>query len=77
MTKIEEITATQAIKLASLAVHAEEYLATFRVDPPAALFDEQALVGGLTDPDVRAVLDDPANRVFLPEKRSAALEGEA
>lgn len=63
-----------ALKLASLAVHAEEHLDTFRVNPPAAQFDEASLRSLLEDPEVRAVLDDPANKVFLPVRRSGPLE---
>ena len=71
-----KLTPSQAIKLASLAVHAEEFLATYTVNPPASLFDKSAIEGILSDPDVRSVLDDPANRVFLPEKRHGPLEHE-
>lgn len=67
--KITELTPAHAIKLASLAVHAEEFLATFRLNPPAALFDEQAIQALLHDPQVREVLQDPANAVYLPVKR--------
>jgi hypothetical protein len=67
--KLTEIEPVQAIKLASLAVHAEEFLATFRLNPPAAMYDEQSIKGLLADPQVREILDDPDNKVFLPVKR--------
>jgi hypothetical protein len=33
------------------------------------MYDEQAINGLLADPQVREVLDDPDNKVFLPVKR--------
>lgn len=76
MTALTNLTPAHAIKLASLAQHAEEFLETFRVNPPAAQFDEAAIKSLLSDPQVREVLDDPANRVFLPAKRHGAIEVE-
>lgn len=60
--KIDALT----IKLASIAVHADELLS-----PEGHDFDRGAIVGLLADPEVRAFLDDPANRVYLPLKRNA------
>jgi hypothetical protein len=59
------------IKLASIAVHAEELLETATVDGPAATFDVAAIKGLLADREVRAFLDAPKNAVLLPRKRSA------
>lgn len=56
----------QAIKFAAIAVHAEELLS-----PAGHDFDRHALQGLLNDADVRAVLDDPANTVYLPLKEDA------
>lgn len=59
------------VKLAALAVHAEEYLDEVdRAQGDARFFDAASIRGLLSDPDVRAVLDDPANAVLLPVKRS-------
>lgn len=62
------------IKLAALAVHAEEYLDNYASplveSRRAAVFDIDSIRGLLSDPDVRAVLDDPTNAVLLPVKRS-------
>lgn len=69
MTQLTELTPAHAIKLAALAIHAEEFLATFRLNPPAAQFDEAAIKGLLSDPQIREVLDDPVNAVYLPVKR--------
>lgn len=74
MASIMSLQPAHAIKLASLAVHAEEYLATRHVNPPAAEFDAGAIAGLLRDPDVRAVLDDPQNAVLLPAKRHGPME---
>lgn len=72
MTKLTEpLSISLAIKLAALAVHAGEHLDNFRTNPPAALFDEQAIRGGLTDPEVVGLLTDPANRTLLPLRRDA------
>lgn len=73
--KLTQVTPAHAIKLASLAVHAEEFLATFRVNPPAAQYDEASIKGLLADPQVREVLDDPENEVFLPVKRRGPFDG--
>lgn len=72
--KLTQLEPVHAIKLASLAVHAEEFLATFRLNPPAAQSDEAAIKGLLADPQVREVLDDPDNKVFLPVKRQGPME---
>lgn len=53
------------IKLASIAVHVEEFLDTKEGQP----FDRAALQGLLQDPEVRGFLDHPKNKVFLPLKR--------
>lgn len=74
MASLTELPFAAALKLASLAVHAEEHLDTFRVNPPAAQFDEAAMRSLLEDPDVRGVLDDPANRALLPLRRSGPIE---
>jgi hypothetical protein len=70
---ITELTPAHVIKLASLAVHAEEYLDNVRSierqKREDAEFDYQAIRGLLADPQVREVLDDPNNAVFLPVKR--------
>ena len=52
------------LKLASIAVHIEEMLS---FDGREA--DKSAVLGLLTDPTVRAYLDDPRNAVYLPVKR--------
>lgn len=57
---------TLVLKLACIAVHAEEFLSS---DGREA--DRQAIMGLLRDPEVRAFLDDPANMVLLPLKRRA------
>jgi hypothetical protein len=68
--KLTNLTPAHAIKLASLAVHAEEMLETMkRGDHAATQFDEQSIRGLLSDPQVREVLDDRDNAVFLPVKR--------
>lgn len=72
--KITELTPAHTIKLASLAVHVEEFFEnqTSMVKAEreaAAQFDLPAIRGLLADPQVREVLDDPANKVFLPVKR--------
>lgn len=54
------------IKLASIAVHAEEMLS-----PTGHEFDRHAIDGLLLDAEVRALLDDPKMAVFLPVKRAA------
>ena len=53
------------LKLASIAVHAEELLS-----PDGHEFDKQAIKGRLADPEVRRFLDAPKNKVYLPRKRS-------
>ena len=71
--EVTKLTAAHAIKLASLAQHAEELLAMEASKLPreqqAAEFDRHAIRGLLVDPQVREILDDPANAVFLPVKR--------
>jgi hypothetical protein len=65
------------VKLASLAVHAEELLeeeARGHAGARAAEFDRESIRGLLRDPEVREWLDDPAHAVLLPVKRSAAGE---
>lgn len=52
------------IRLASLAVHAEELLSENGCEA-----DKAAIVGLLNDPVVREFLDDPKNKVLLPLKR--------
>ena len=61
---------TLLIKLGSLMVHAEEHLETFRVDPPAAIFDEESIKSLLTDPEVIEWRDAMKAMAFLPVKRS-------
>lgn len=58
---------TLVIKLASIAVHAEEL---FSADGREA--DKAAIEGLLQDHEVREFLDANENRVFLPLKRRAA-----
>lgn len=73
--KLTELTPAHAIKLASLAVHAEEYFdnaqSIEKAKREASRFDHDSIRGLLSDPQVREVLDDPANEVFLPVKRDA------
>jgi hypothetical protein len=64
-----DVTHSHVIKLASLAVHAEEFFETVQKDPRAARFDRESILGILSDVQVREVLDDPKNAVFLPMKR--------
>lgn len=52
------------IKLASIAVHAEELFS-----PDGHELDKGSIEGLLRDPEVRAFLDDPKNAVLLPLKR--------
>lgn len=68
MTKLTaELTIGQKVKLASIAAHVEELLD--ERDPAARPFDIDAIRTLLHDPDVRAILDEPANEVLLPAKR--------
>lgn len=53
------------IKLASLAVHADEMLA-----PGGHDLDREAIRGLLADTELRTYLAHPALRVYLPLKRS-------
>lgn len=62
---VKTLTMSQGIKLASIAVHAEEMLSIGGHD-----FDRQAILGLLQDPEVRAILDAKENAVFLPVKRT-------
>lgn len=55
-----------ACKLASIAVHAEEYLSPHGHD-----FDRVALLNNLADPAVRAWLAEMAKAGFAPVKRNA------
>ena len=55
---------TLLIKLGSIAVHAEEMLS-----PGGHPFDRDAIKSLLTDPEVRAFLDDKEMAVYLPVKR--------
>jgi hypothetical protein len=66
MTELAFIPLGTAIKLVSIVVHAEEMLS-----PDGHYFDKDVIAGLLRDPDVRAVLDDKRNAVFLPLKRVA------
>lgn len=62
------------IKLASIAVHAEELLdesPEVEYVTASARFDVAAIRTLLSDPIVRAYLDDRGNAVLLPRKRSA------
>lgn len=52
------------LKLASIAVHAEELLS-----PDGREADRQAILGLLADPEVRKFLDDKINAALLPLKR--------
>jgi hypothetical protein len=75
MKLTDPLSAAHAIKLASLAVHAEEFLdMKSSGDARAAQFDEAAMLSLLHDPQVRELLDDPSNRALLPEKRSLTSE---
>ena len=67
------------IKLASIAVHAEELTDGVRFDqphggiemgPPATVMDVDTIRSLLADPEVRSFLDDPAHQMYLPRKRS-------
>ena len=62
-----EASTTLIIKLASLAVHAEEL---FSVDGREA--DKQAIVGLLLDSEVRAFLNDP--KLLLLDEATASLD---
>ena len=62
--------ATVLIKLGSIMVHAEEHLETFRVNPPAALFDEEAIKSSLTDPEIIEWREAMTKMAFMPVKRS-------
>jgi hypothetical protein len=53
-----------SIKLASIVVHVEELLS-----PDGREADKNAILGLLADHEVRAFLEDPANRVYLPLMR--------
>lgn len=70
---LTKLTPAHAIKFASLAVHAEELLecegSIEKAKREAAEFDRHAIRGLLHDPQVREVLDDPENAVFLPVRR--------
>lgn len=68
MTKLTDIGPGEVIKLASIVVHVEEMLDEKL--PAARMVDEGTIRSMLGDPQVRAVLDDPGNKVFLPLKRS-------
>lgn len=57
------------IKLASLAVHADEMIETGITAPGNALFDLQALQSLLVDPEVQAYLETLRPLALLPEKR--------
>ena len=63
--------ATLLIKLGSAVVHAEEHLEVFRLDPPAALFDEDAFKSVVSDPEVVEWREAMDKMAFLPVKRSA------
>lgn len=52
------------IKLMSLAVHAEEFIET------GEELDRQAVLGLLSDPDVKAKRSELAQMALLPVKRS-------
>lgn len=71
--ELTELTPAHAIKLASLAAHIEEYFqmvnSMLKDERDAAAFDKYSIDGLLADAQVREVLDDPANKVFLPVKR--------
>lgn len=71
--KLTEAGPAHLIKLASLAQHVEEFFATagslLAAERKAADFDRAAIAGLLRDPQVRELLDDPANAVYLPVKR--------
>ena len=64
---IDEVT---IIKLAAIAVHADELLDNIRVDKnTAGYFDATSIRGLLADNQVNAFLKDPVNAVYLPLKR--------
>jgi len=56
---------TLLIKLASIAVHADEMLS-----PDGHHFDKEVIRSLLTDSEVRAFLDAKENQVYLPLKRN-------
>jgi hypothetical protein len=58
------------IKLASIAVHAEEFFS-----PRGHPMDQEAIRGLLADSEVRSFLDDKKNAVLLPLKRHPTKEG--
>lgn len=71
MSALLRPTNIQLIKLGSLAVHVEELLEMQDSgDAAAAQFDIAAMRSLIADPDIRAILDDPASKVFLPVRRS-------
>lgn len=55
------------IKLASIAVHAEELIG--ETDPQAAEFDKQTILGLLSDSHVSKLLDELGRKALLPVKR--------
>ncbi len=59
------------VKLASIAVHAEEMITSLEGgDLHGAHFDGEAIKGLLADPDVKACLEDLRVDAMLPLKRS-------
>lgn len=67
MSKLLEPSAALLCKLASVAVHAEEFLS-----PDGHDLDRQALLSGLADPEVRECLDAMSAASLAPRKRSAS-----
>lgn len=61
----------ETIKLASIAVHAEELIESYKLgDGNAVTFDIQAIEGLLSDPGIVACLDELRADALLPLKRS-------
>lgn len=65
MRTTTRISNTLLLKLARLAVHAEELLS-----PDGCEADKSAILGLLGDSEVRTLLDDKANAFLLPVKRT-------
>lgn len=62
--ELEHLTPNAALKLASLAVHAEEFFS-----PNGHEFDKITILSLLADQEIRLILDDKNNAVLLPRRR--------
>lgn len=65
MSKFTELSLPLVVKLASIAVHADEL-----TSPGGHDFDNKTIRSLLTDPDVAAFMADLDKAGFLPKKRS-------